>query len=138
MRLRLFVVTVLLTVILSTTFSTALAANMPGITPQYTYTSVIKSSINVSGKTATAAGSITPKPYNRKTFVKVQLQKKENGSWMTIASWTESNDNGVSSVMGSKTLTKGNTYRTYTTGKVYDNSGNLLETVYKASSIYSY
>lgn len=138
MRLRLFVVTVLLTVILSTTFSTVLAANMPGITPQYTYTSVIKSSINVSGKTATAAGSITPKPYNRKTFVKVQLQKKENGSWTTIASWTESNDNGVSSVMGSKTLTKGNTYRTYTTGKVYDNSGNLLETVYKASSIYSY
>ena len=138
MRFRLFVVTVILSVILSTAFSTALAANVPGITPQYTYTSVIKSSISVSGKTATAAGSITPKPYNRKTFVKVQLQKKENGSWTTIASWTESNNNGVSSAMGSKTLTKGKTYRTYTTGKVYDSSGNLLETVYKASSTYSY
>lgn len=138
MRFRLFAVIVIISVILSSAFSTALSANVPGITPQYTYTSVIKSSISVSGKTATAAGSITPKPYNRKTFVKVQLQKKENGSWTTIACWTESNNNGVSSAMGSKTLTKGSTYRVYTIGKVYDSSGNLLETVYKASSTYFY
>ena len=138
MKFKLSVLTFLVTLLLTTVFLTALATNMPGITPQYTYTSVIKSSISVSGKTATAAGSITPKPYNRKTFVKVQLQRKVNGSWTTIAFWTGSNENGVSSAIGSKTLIKGSTYRVYTIGKVYDSSGNLLETVYKASSIYSY
>ena len=138
MKLRRSIVAIALIFTLSVVLSVALAAVNPGISPQYTYTSVIKSTINVSGSTASASGSITPKPSNYRTFVKVELQKKENGSWTTIASWTKSNESGVSSVKGSKTLTKGITYRVYTTGKVYDSSGNLLETAYKASNTYSY
>lgn len=138
MKFRRSIVAIALTLVLSVVLSASQAAVNPVISPQYTYTSVIKSTLNVFGGTASASGSITPKPSNCRTFVKVNLQKKENGSWITIASWTESNESGVSSVRGSKALTKGITYRAYTIGKVYDSSGSLLETAYKASKTYSY
>lgn len=46
--------------------------------------------------------------------------------------------NSASSAGGTRNISTGHDYRVYVTGKVYDASGNLLETVNKYSAVKSY
>ena len=129
---------VLIALLLMTLTVAYAAANNPGVSPLYTYTYSIAGKLSISGGTAPAAGTVTPSDLNNKTTVTVKLQRNENGTWKTIATWTGSNSHGISSAGGDKTLTKGYSYRVYVVGKVYNSSGTLLETTTKTTSTKAY
>lgn len=129
----------LLIALLVTNLSSAFAAVAnPGIKPQYKHTSSLTSELSISGGTASVKGNVTPTSDANRANVKVELQQLVNGSWKTIETWTASSTKGGCTAKGTKVLTKGYSYRVYTTGKVYDNAGTLIETSYKASSSKSY
>ena len=95
---------------------------------RFTYISAVSAKLSISGSTATVSGMIIPDS-NYATDVTVRLQKLEsNGTWSTVASWSDSNSAGYSSAGGSATITAGETYRTYTIGHVYDGDGNVIDT----------
>ena len=103
---------------------------------RFTYIDSAAASLSFTGNTARAAGKITPYDH-RRTTVTVRLQKSSNGTsgWSTIGTWTGSNASGTSTAAGTKSVATGYYYRVQTTGKVYDSSGNVLETVVKTTSV---
>lgn len=105
---------------------------------RYTHTSSIVASLSINGGSAKASGKITPEN-SEATSILVRLQKETNpGEWTTIATWSGTKASGRSEAGGSKSVTSGYNYRVYVTGKVYDSSGNVIETVDKYSSTRSY
>lgn len=114
---------------------TAFAGDL--IMPCYTYTNEVKAKLSVSSGIATASGSIWPDG-NLRTSVQVQLQRNDNGQWNTIATWRGSNSSGYSEAGGTKSLTSGYAYRTFTTGYVYNSDGVVIEVVSNKSSEKSY
>lgn len=139
MKLVRLILLSLLIALLATNLSSAFAAVVtPGITPQYKHTSSLTSELSISGGTASVKGNVTPTSDAHRANVKVELQQLVDGSWKTIETWTASSTKGGCTAKGTKALTKGYSYRVYTTGKVYNNAGALMETSYKASSSKSY
>lgn len=109
-----------------------------GIMPCYTYVKNTRATLSISSGTATVLGNIQPSG-NLKTSVIVRLQRESNsGSWTTISTWTDSNECGKSEAGGTKALTSGYNYRVYITGKVYNSSGIVLETVNTYSTTKTY
>ena len=113
------------------------AVREPDVDPAYTHVSGIKADLSISGGTAKVTGKITPTG-KQKTTLTTRLQQKVDGKWKTIATWTGSNASGPSVTSDSKRVEAGYSYRTYSTGKVYDSSGKVLETASKASPTKSY
>lgn len=110
----------------------------PDIMPYYTYVGTIKVDFSVDGTIAECLGRIKPKS-NEQTSIVVNLQRKSSGgTWSTIATWTDRCASGLSEAGGTKSVTKGYDYRVYATGKVYNSSGSVIETVNKYSSVISY
>lgn len=107
------------------------------LSPRYQYTAAISTSLDISGGQAMAAGRIDPNSLMR-TSVVVKLQRLESGTWKTIRTWTDSNTAGASEAGGTKTVDSGYDYRVHVTGKVYNTSGVVLETVTMTSSTKSY
>lgn len=109
-----------------------------GIMPCYSYTSSIAASLSISDGVAKAAGKITPED-SQHTSITVRLQRKSSsGTWSTISTWTGSNAGGKSEAGGTKSLTSGYDYRVYVTGKVYNSTGTVIETIDKYSATKSY
>ena len=98
------------------------------VTPRYTYTAIISASLDFSGGRAVSAGAIYPHGL-RATSVEVRLQQYIDNDWRTIGMWSGSCSEGPSEAGGSEEIDTGFTYRTYTKGIVYDDDGNVLETV---------
>lgn len=129
--IRIISITIVLALLLSTV---ALAAvREPDAQPNYTYASGVSANLSISGGTAKVTSRITPQG-SRKTTLTARLQQKVDGKWKTIATWSDSNASGFSSISESKSVTSGYSYRAYVTGRVYDASGKVLETVNKASA----
>lgn len=135
MRLKGFSLVMCLVLILSIV---SVAHAEDGIMPCYSYTSSIAASLSISDGVAKAAGKITPED-SRRTTITVRLQRESSsGTWVTISTWTGSNASGKSEAGGTKSLTAGYNYRVYVTGKVYNSSGTVLETVNKYSTTKAY
>lgn len=133
---------VLLLVILLTVVVMAIAEeseNPPGPPLDYQHTQSVSARLTISGGKAIAFGEVVPYDHMR-TSITVRLQKSTNGSsnWTTIGTWTGSNPHGDAQARGTKAISQGYYYRVRSTGKVYDSSGNVLETVTKTSTVKSY
>ena len=107
------------------------------LSPRYQYTAAISTSLDICGGQAIASGRIDPNSLMR-TSVVVKLQRLESGAWKTIRTWTDSNTAGASEAGGTKAVDSGYDYRVHVTGKVYNTSGVVLETVTMTSSTKSY
>ena len=82
----------------------------PGEPTRYDLTSSISASISASGHTIKAAGRVSAQYASASCTVRVKLQKKVNGSWTTVKTWTGSGTLSASAG-GSYTATSGS-YRT--------------------------
>lgn len=77
---------------------------------RYDLTSSISASISVSGNTIKATGRVGAKYASASCTVRVQLQKKVNGTWTTVKTWNGSGTR-TASAGGTYTATSGS-YRT--------------------------
>ena len=108
------------------------------VMPCYDYVSSISATLSITSGIAKATGMVNV-AQNQKTSIIVRLQREtRNGSWITIASWSASNNSGASEAGGTKSLNSGYNYRVYVTGKVYNDAGSVIETINKYSVTKSY
>ena len=75
----------------------------------------------------------TSSSYGTTGYIKVELKYYKNGSWQVYDSWEDSG-NRFGGVDVRVRVTPGYTYRVFTTHKVYNSSGTLLETYTDRSS----
>lgn len=116
--------------------NTALAE--ANIAPTYAHVSSIATSISRDGSTVRCAGRLQAND-GLKSSITVRLQCRPNGGkWATIHIWNDSSSIGISEAGGNKTAARDCDYRTYATGRVYGDSGAIIETVEKYSKIISY
>ncbi len=104
----------------------------------YDYVSSVNASLNINSGTADVLGKVyTGK--NLKTSITVRLQRENSsGKWVTIETWTGSDESGLCIAGGTRALISGYNYRVYVIGRVYDDEGTLIETAYKYSPTKSY
>lgn len=108
--------------------------------PQSEYTSNINATLSINGSKASVQGTITPKASTetRKVSIIVYLQRKENGKWHSLDSWSGSATNARAKASGSKTIERGYEYRALAVGRISTAEGVLLERPTSASSSQSY
>ncbi|MCR4622577.1 MAG: hypothetical protein K5663_10905 [Clostridiales bacterium] len=95
---------------------------------RFTYISSFSVRLSLSATSATVSGSIIPKTA-LPTDITVKLQEHQsNGSWSTIASWSNSDSSSGSEAGGSVSISANSTYRAYAIGHVYASDYSLLET----------
>ncbi|WP_347487747.1 hypothetical protein [Desulfoscipio sp. XC116] len=109
------------------------------ITPQFTYISLLSPglSINSSGK-ATCMGLASAYNSSHTTKLTVKLQKSTGSGWSTIKTWSASATGvSIADIEEDYYVARG-TYQVCATAKVYNASGNLLETqsLHSATSTY--
>ncbi|AGL03312.1 hypothetical protein [Desulfoscipio gibsoniae] len=109
------------------------------IAPQFTYISLLSPglSINSSGK-ATCVGLASAYNSSHTTKLTVELQKSTDSGWSTIKTWSASATGvSIADIEEDYYVVRG-TYRVCATAKVYNTSGNLLETqsLYSTTSTY--
>ena len=75
----------------------------------------------------------TSSSYGTTAYVKMELKYYKNGAWQVFDSWEDSG-NRAALVEDYVRVTPGYTYRLFTTHKVYNSSGTLLETYTDRSS----
>lgn len=136
----------LLSILLSVLFIVAVMA--PGLclavgeesseTPEtqmrYSLTSIITASLSINGGTAHVAGNVSAKYASAHCSIKVQLQKKINGTWYGIKSWTSSGT--LSASAGGDVSVSSGSYRTCVTATVTYNGQS--EHPYKYSGTKTY
>lgn len=83
---------------------------------RYNLTSSITASLSISGGTAHVAGIVSAKYASAHCSIKVQLQKKINGTWYGIKSWT--NSGTLSTSAGGDISVTSGSYRTCVTATV--------------------
>ena len=85
------------------------------ISVQYLQLESVLPSLSITNGTATCKGTVRSKN-GTKCSATITLQKKSNGSWVNVISWTGSGI-GSCTVKGSKTVSKGISYRVKIIGK---------------------
>ena len=136
MTARRFACILLSAALLFTCFASALAT----VKPQYDHAEDVYASISISGTKASVSGKIIPvsSTETRKVSIIVYLQRKENGKWRSLDSWSGSATNATARASGSKTIEKGYEYRALSVGRISTAEGVLLERPTKASSAKAY
>ena len=121
-------------------FFTCVVSALAVVEPQYKYADDIQAYISITGSKATVTGKIVPigSTETRKASVTVYLQRKENGKWHSLDSWSGSATNATARASGSKTIERGYEYRALSVGRISTAEGVLLERPTKASSSQSY
>ncbi len=67
-------------------------------------------------------------------YITVYLQQKVDDVWQTLTSW--SNEGQIATSAGGRyAIAKGYQYRTYTTGFVYDDDGNIIDSAYASYGV---
>lgn len=133
----------LLAVLLTAGLSGAAVAEMstyevPQIQPRYSHTDSVKATLSIdSSGNASCIGSVKATSGSSKVSVTVRLKKLENGSWNTIATWSNSGS-GFIDAGGSKKVPKGYSYKVVTSGTVKDAQGNVLESPSKSTETKTY
>lgn len=98
------------------------------ITPKFSYISLLNAGlwINSSGK-ATNIGNASAYNSSHTTKLTVQLQKSTNSGWSAVRSWSVSSSGTAVAGIEQDYYVVHGTYRVCATAKVYNASGNLLE-----------
>jgi len=93
--------------------------------------------ISISGGNGSAACSIVCYPtLVTKCSIKANLQQYKNGSWVTVATWSQSFNSYRGSLTGTATITKGYDYRVQA---IYTaTSASMTETFTTYSGVKSY
>lgn len=104
------------------------------ISPYYLYTYQAKSTLEISGKSATCKSSLTGMTSVTKISATQYLEKKNGTKWETISggTWSDSVNSSSLTMSNSKSNLSSGTYRLRTVFTVY--CGNNYETVEKVSS----
>lgn len=91
------------------------------LTPRYMYTSSIRSSLTISGNTATCTSEVKGYLGETTKIVIEQVLEKEvsPGNWDEVDSWTNTVNSYRSSFTNTKTGLSSGTYRVTTISKVY-------------------
>lgn len=94
----------------------------------YLYTNSVSSNISISSKTATCKSTIVGQSgVTTKIVITQRLQKKVDGSWTNVKSWTNTYNQTSAVFTNTKSSLASGTYRTRTIAKVY--KGTAYETV---------
>ena len=86
---------------------------------RYTHVDKASSNLKISGGVATLTASMTANPGVSKTLITSRLQKKVNGSWETVQAWTETSSTTSCRLNKTISVSKGNSYRIFSTVKAY-------------------
>lgn len=79
---------------------------------------------------------MTANPGVSKTLITLRLQKKVNGSWETVQAWTETSSTTSCRLNKTISVSKGNSYRIFSTVKAY--KGTDSESIAVYSNIVNY
>ena len=111
------------------------ASAEPDFEHRYSHMKSIAAYLDIEDGTAYSDGEVIPISFsaNYTARITVYLQRKANGSWQTIATWSDSQVNGVAMAGGSRTVTSGYESRTYVVGTISDADGTLLERATRTS-----
>lgn len=109
-----------------------------GVSPCYTYTSLVDTVLKISDGDAICSTSVYGKNASiTKITITQTLQKKSGSSWIDVWSWTNTNYSwNYDYTNYHYPLTKGTTYRVKSYVKVY--SGSNYETIYSYSGSVTY
>lgn len=124
-----------ITILLSTFCVNAVETDTPvndEIIDEYSYTISVSANLSISSKTATCRSTVYANSSVTKIALTQYLQKKVNGSWTNVKTWTKTVNTYVISFTNTKSSLSSGTYRTRTVAKVYKNSN--YETVSANSS----
>lgn len=88
----------------------------PANPTRYSLTSSITASLSISGGTAHVAGRVSSEYASANCSIKVQLQKKINGTWYGVKSWTNSGTWSTSA--GGDVSVSSGSYRTCVTATI--------------------
>lgn len=86
---------------------------------RYTHIDKASSNLKISGGVAALTASMTANPGVSKTLITSRLQKKVNGLWETVQSWTENSSTTSCRLNKTISVSKGSSYRVYSTVKAY-------------------
>lgn len=114
--------------------SPAYAAVPETVQPRYTYIDSASASLSINTSTgiATCKSELMTTSSIRVRLV-MYLQMYQNSKWETVMTW-ENTGTQFASLSKTRSITVGNTYRTYAVGYVLDANGVILE----VSTIYAY
>lgn len=123
---------VLLTIFIICCFCTMVFAGT--LTPRYMYTSSIRSSLTISGSTATCTSEVKGYLGETTKIVIEQVLEKEVSpdNWDEVDSWTNTVNSYRSSFTNTKTGLSSGTYRVTTISKVYVGESFEQITTYSA------
>ena len=98
----------------------------------YLYTTNVSSDISISSKKATCKSTVVGQSgVTTKIVITQRLQKKVDGSWTNVKSWTNTYNQTSAVFTNTKASLASGTYRTRTIAKVY--KGSDYETIYANS-----
>lgn len=97
--------------------------------PYFNYLSRVMAGLSISSSgVASCSGGLYIFKDGYDTKIKMVLQKLKNGSWNTVTSWSQSNTDSGTYLIGKNYVVDGSgTYRVKVTVSVYSNTGKLLE-----------
>ena len=97
---------------------------------RYTHVDKASSNLKISGGVATLTASMTANPGVSKTLITSRLQKKVNGSWETVQAWTETSSTTSCRLNKTISVSKGNSYRIFSTVKAYKGTDSESIAIY--------
>lgn len=103
---------------------------------RYTHIDKVSSNLKISGGVATLTASMNANPGISKTLITSRLQRKVNGSWQTIKAWTETSNKTSCRLNKTISVSKGSSYRIFSTVKAY--KGADAESIAVYSNIVNY
>lgn len=106
------------------------------VTPQYSHTDVVDASlfIDEAQGIATCEGELSASSY-LPVKILVIFEVFQYGAWKTLATWRATGNLAVY-ISETYEVDRGYPYRVYVYGYVYDNSGNIVESVYDTCAVH--
>lgn len=98
--------------------------------PNYTYISGTGATFDVGVFSCTCSGDVSGKSGVKKTSVKLQLQKNNDGVWKTVETWEETTVGTTGSASGSATISPLSEYRLKATFTAYTSTDSESTTRY--------
>lgn len=101
------------------------------ISPYMLYINRAKCNLDTSGTTALVECYVAGNPISAtKAKIVAELQVKSGSNWLTVKTWTVTENDYEAIVDESYTITKGNTYRVKATMTVWEGSQSETQTFY--------
>ncbi len=132
------IITVLLAIAMLSALAVPAFATVPessAISPRYVY--IKSNNVNLTINQNTGVATCTSYCYATSGYtvkIECKLQRYTGSSWITLKTWTASADR-YASISETCTIPSGYTYRVYTTFRIYNSAGTLLETGANSKSV---